>query len=536
MSEGERGTLSPTVEKGDAAARTASPALELHRLSKTFAGRTVLRDAELVLQRGEVHALLGQNGSGKSTLIKCLAGYHTPDEGSRIVVGGGVLEPGSPAASYQVGCRFVHQDLALVDSMSIADNLFLSSHFPTRIGNVDRRRCRRLTQKALSAIGLELDPGRLVGTLRPSERTGVAIARALLSNTDVLPSVVVLDEPTATLPSHEVEALLTTLRATAASGVAILYITHHVDEIRSFAQRVSILRNGSLVGTWDVTGLTTLEVVRHLVGEELAEELSQAQTTTQALPAGDPVLSVRSLAARRLRELTVDVRPGEVVGLYGLTGSGREDALTAIFGAIRPDGGTVSVAGRELRPGRPTDAIEAGIGYLPPDRKILGVAMELSARHNLTLLDIAPFWRRGLLRRRPESTEASRWFDRLGVEPRNGEAAPLGTFSGGNQQKVLLAKWLRIRPKVLLLDEPSQGVDVGAKLEVHRRIQEAARNGAAVVICSSEVEELVALCHRVLVIRAGHVGDELTGDRVTRSEINFTLHGGENVQQAERVN
>ena len=528
--------MSPAVETEDARARTSSPALELHHLSKTFAGRTVLRDAELVLARGEVHALLGQNGSGKSTLIKCLAGYHVPDERSRIVVGGEVLDPGSPAASYQLGCRFVHQDLALVDSMSIADNLFLSSHFPTRIGNVDGRRCRRLTDRALAAIGLELDPRRLVGTLRPSERTGVAVARALLSDTDVLPSVVVLDEPTATLPSHEVEALLTTLRATAASGVAILYITHHVDEIRSFAQRVSILRNGSLVGTWNVAEVNTPELVRNLVGEELAEELSQAQGTTGALPTSDPVLSVRSLAARRLRELTLDVRSGEVVGLYGLTGSGREDALTAIFGAIRPDGGTVSVAGRELRAGRPTDAIEAGIGYLPPDRKTLGAAMQLSARHNMTLLDIGPYWRRGLLRRRPESAEAGRWFDRLGVEPRTGEAAPLGTFSGGNQQKILLAKWLRIRPKVLLLDEPSQGVDIGAKLEVHRQIQEAAGNGAAVVICSSEVEELVALCHRVLVIRGGRVGDELTGDRVTTSEINLALHVGEKVQQAERVN
>jgi ribose transport system ATP-binding protein len=524
------------VESGAARTRTASPALELHHLSKTFAGRTVLRDAELVLARGEIHALLGQNGSGKSTLIKCLAGYHLPDEGSHIVVGGEDLEPGSPTASYQAGCRFVHQDLALIDSLSIADNLFLSSHFPTRIGMVDRRRCRRLTARALSAIDLELDPNRLVGTLRPSERTGVAVARALLSDGDALPSVVVLDEPTATLPSHEVEALLTTLRATAAAGVAILYVTHHIDEVRSFAQRVSILRNGALVGTWNVADVRTPELVRELVGEALAEQLSQAQDTTEVVPAGEPVLSVRSLAARRLRELTLDVRPGEVVGLYGLTGSGREDALTAIFGAIQPDGGSVSVAGVELRAGRPTDAIDAGIGYLPPDRKTLGAAMELSARHNMTLLDIGPFFRRGLLRRRPESSEASYWFERLGVEPRNGEGAPLRTFSGGNQQKVLLAKWLRIHPKVLLLEEPSQGVDVGAKLEVHRQIQEAAGNGAAVVISSSEVEELVALCHRVLVIRAGRVGDELTGDRVTMTEINLTLHRGENVQQAERVN
>ena len=222
-------------------------ALTVSKLSKTFNGRTVLSEFGITIEPGEIHALLGQNGSGKSTLIKALAGYHPPDAGAIVQVGGRDLDPGSPASSYHIGCRFVHQDLALVGTMSVQDNLFLSSSYPTRFGVVDRRATRRATATALSLVGLDLDPDHPVAALRPSERTGVAIARALLSQDGTLPAVVVLDEPTATLPTHEVSTLLATLRATAASGVAILYITHHLDEIRGFAQKVSVLRNG---GSW----------------------------------------------------------------------------------------------------------------------------------------------------------------------------------------------------------------------------------------------------------------------------------------------
>ena len=512
-----------------------TPALAVSKLSKTFNGRTVLREFGITVERGQIHALLGQNGSGKSTLIKALAGYHAPDPGAIVQVGGRDLDPGSPASSYQLGCRFVHQDLALVATMSVRDNLFLVSGYPTRMGFLDRRASRRATAKALSAVALDLDPDQPVATLRPSERTGVAIARALLSRDGTLPAVVVLDEPTATLPTHEAATLLDTLRATAASGVGILYVTHHLDEIRDFAQKVSVLRNGDLAGCWNVSEIPSAELVRQLVGEQLAAELNVAQESLPALPGGPPALSVSGLKAARLRDFSLDVRPGEIVGLYGLTGSGREDALTAIYGAVKREAGSVRVAGEQLPAGRPDGAIKAGVGYLPPDRKTLGCVMQHSARHNLTLLDLRPFWRRGTLHRKLEAAEADAWFEKMQVEPRDGENAPLSTFSGGNQQKILLARWLRVSPAVLLLDEPTQGVDIGAKIEVHRHITAAARAGAAVVVCSSEVEELVSLCERVLIIRNGSISEELAGSNVNVAAINFSFHSGKTVPESGKV-
>jgi ribose transport system ATP-binding protein len=501
-------------------------ALTASKLSKTFNGRTVLREFEITVQPGEIHALLGQNGSGKSTLIKVLAGYHTPDHGAVIRVGGRDLDPGSPAAAFQLGCRFVHQDLALVHGLSVQDNLFLTSGYPTRLGAVNRKAARRAAVRALSVIGLDIDPDQPVGALRPAQRTGVAVARALLGHDGELPAVVVLDEPTATLPTHEVHALLATLRSTAASGVGILYVTHHLDEIRGFAQRVTVLRNGGRIGCWDVPAISGADLVRQLVGEQLADELDTAQESPRpgAPGAGAAILTVSGLRAARLRELSLRVRPGEIVGIYGLTGSGREDALTAIYGSVRREAGSVRVESLELPAGRPDAAIKAGVGYLPPDRKALGGVMDLSARHNLTLPELRPFWRRGTLRRKLETAEVRTWFDQMKVEPRDGTEAPLSTFSGGNQQKILLAKWLRLAPRVLLLDEPSQGVDIGAKLEVHRQVAAAARGGAAVVVCSSEVEELVALCERVLIMRDGYVSDELTGPRVSVTDINLSFH------------
>jgi ribose transport system ATP-binding protein len=308
--------------------------------------------------------------------------------------------------------------------------------------------------------------------------------------------------------------------------VGILYVTHHLDEVRDFARRVTVLRNGSRIGCWDVSEISSADLVRRLVGEQLADELDAAQDSPRpgAPTGGTAILTVSGLRAARLRELSLRVRPGEIVGIYGLTGSGREDALTAIYGSVRREAGSVRIGNLELPAGRPDAAIKAGVGYLPPDRKALGGVMDMSARHNLTLPYVRPFWKRGTLHRKPEAAEVSTWFDRMMVEPRDGTEAPLSTFSGGNQQKILLAKWLRLAPKVLLLDEPSQGVDIGAKLEVHRQITAAARGGAAVVVCSSEVEELVALCERVLVMRDGHVSDELTGSRVNVTEINLSFH------------
>ncbi|MCU1480653.1 MAG: Monosaccharide-transporting ATPase [Subtercola sp.] len=503
---------------------TEEYALDVRSMTKSFAGKAVLQDFDLTIEPGEIHALLGQNGSGKSTFIKALAGYHEPDAGSFVAVGGKDLAFGSPKDSFALGCRFVHQDLALILDMSVLDNMFMSSSFPMRMGVVDKREGRRRAKRALETVGLDLDLDTFVKDLRPAERTGLAVARALLSHNNETPSVLVLDEPTASLPTIEVQALLATVRRTAAAGVGILYVTHHLDEIPNFAQRVSVLRNGRLVGTWKTAEISHRELVEHLIGEALAAEMNTQRDKVDSDLSASPAIVVSGLQAGRLEDFSISVRPGEIVGLYGLTGSGREEILPAIFGSLSADAGTIVVQGKTLEMGRPDAAIRLGIGYMPPDRKTLGGFMSQTARHNMTLLSMKQFFRGGFLRKKPEVAEAARWFERLNVQPQKAEEALLSTFSGGNQQKILLGKWLRIDPKVMLLDEPSQGVDVGAKLEVHKQIALAATNGTAVIIGSSDVEELASLCERVLVLRDGHVAEELTGARVTVKDINTSFH------------
>ncbi|HEX4061327.1 MAG TPA: sugar ABC transporter ATP-binding protein [Streptosporangiaceae bacterium] len=509
------------------------PALEIRGLSKTFGVKTVLDSFELTVQPGEIHVLLGQNGSGKSTLIKILSGYHDPDPGGLVRVGGGELHFGSPASSRALGCRFVHQDLGLVETSSVLDNLLIGPGFPTSAGTIRRRSARKLARDALAAVGLDIDPAKPVAALGSAERTGVAIARAMFrpaaghlsgqeSRGETKPAALILDEPTAALPVNEVERLLANLRATAATGVGILYVTHHLDEVTGFADRVSVLRNGVLIDTWRVPELDRDRLIHQLIGAEL-EQVQRIETPRADTRAQPPVVSASDLWAGPVEGLTLDAWAGEVTGICGLTGSGRESILGALFGA-RPRAGEVRIAGKPLKPHRTDLAILAGVAYLPSDRRASGAVMDLTARENLTLVNLKPFWRHLLLRKKLEKAEVARWFEKFDVRPKDGISDPLNTFSGGNQQKLLFAKWLREIPKVLLLDEPTQGVDVGAKAELHRQIVAAARLGAAVIVSSTDLDELVTLCSRVLVIRNGQIFEEITGGNLTTSTLNRSFH------------
>ncbi|MGK5115497.1 sugar ABC transporter ATP-binding protein [Geodermatophilus sp. CPCC 205506] len=498
--------------------------LDLRGLAKSFDDKTVLHPFELQIGPGEVHALLGQNGSGKSTLIKLLSGYHQPDPGGEGWVGGESLTFGSPDASRRLGLRFVHQDLGLVGKNTVLDNFFFGRGFPRRFGTILQGAAERECAAALSAVGLDVSPGAQVSSLSPAQRTGVAVARALHAG-GTPARVLVLDEPTATLPTEEVEHLHTMLRSAAAGGVAILYVTHFLDEVYALAQRVSVLRDGHLVLTSPVSQVSRRQLVHELVGGEL-ETVHQAiaQDSESADSRGGKVLSVQDLHGQSLRGVDLEAAAGDVVGVYGLTGSGREALLGAVFGSLPRESGRVEVAGRPLPPLRPDRSIAAGVGYLPPDRKTTGGFMQLTATDNLTLVDLAPFWSRGVLRRKAESTEAAGWFDRLQVRPPRALNAPLSSFSGGNQQKILFAKWLRMQPDVLLLDDPTQGVDVGAKAVLHRQIITERERGAAVVISSTDVEELASLCDRVLIMHEGRVAQVLDGPDVTEAGINRASH------------
>lgn len=487
-------------------------ALEIRALTKTFAGGRALDGVDLDLVPGEVHALLGENGSGKSTLIKILSGYHRPDPGSAVRIGGEELVFGNPSASYLLGARFVHQDLGLVEEASIRDNLAYGPGFPTRVGTIRGAAARARTIAALARVDLDVDPETLVGALSPAQKTGVGVARALLSDDDVPVRLLVLDEPTARLPEQEVNKLLDIVRTVAREGIAVLYVSHRLDEIFEIAQNVTVLRDGSKVITRPVAGLTRNELLQHLLGAELERAHRDSSNVDSSL---EPVLRVSGLGNEVLTDVSFLVSPGEIVGIAGISGSGREALCGTIYGGRKRDAGTVTVAGTALVANRPDLAIAEGVAYVPAERKLQGAFMNLSATENISIANMRQIWRGLALRTRLERLMGRTWFERLGVRPAGATEQIMSAFSGGNQQKIVFAKWFQREPVLFLLDEPTQGVDVGAKAELHRALFSAAESGAAILMSSGDVDELMTTCDRVLILRSGRIVTELSGAELT---------------------
>ncbi|MFF0283934.1 sugar ABC transporter ATP-binding protein [Rhodococcus aetherivorans] len=497
-------------------------ALRLTGLAKSFGATTALEPFDLEIAQGEIHALVGENGSGKSTFIKILAGYHVPDGGD-VQVAGHALELGSPESAHRLGIRFVHQDLGLINDLSVEDNLYLTNGFPTRLGTVSAKKARAGAQQALSRLDLAVDPSAKVETLSPAQRTGVAVARALYPDPTAPVRVIVMDEPTATLPQEEVVHLLSLVKSVASTGVGVIFVTHRLDELFGFADRITVLRDGVKQATRSVAELTRREIVNLMVGTEFDE--AHAEATNLPHFERTQVLSVSHLKSVPLRDVSFTVAAGEVLGVAGLTGSGREILLSAVFGGCPRDGGDAHVGSDRLPAGRPDLAVQLGVGYVPPDRKLNGALLDLTARENLVLPRLRPFWKFPRLHKSAESNEVRRWFEKLDIRPREGLTRPLATFSGGNQQKVVLAKWLRLDPRLLLLDEPTQGVDVGAKATIYHHLLEAAGTGTAIAVASSDSDELAAICNRVIVLRDGRIVAELVGDAVTAKNISAEALG-----------
>lgn len=513
-------------------ARSTS-ALRLHNLSKSFNGTTVLRGADLVVERGEIHALVGENGSGKSTLIKVLAGFHKPDAGATAEVGGRELELGSATSARDLGCRFVHQDLGLVSTLSVLDNLMLGNAqgYPVRWGTIKRTAARAQARAMLDRIDLDADLSAPVWSLPIAEQTGVAIARALRDDGDRPASLLVLDEPTASLPFDEVQRLHELVRSAADHGVGVVYVTHRLEEIFQLTDRVTVLRDGVVVGDHDTVDLDHDSLVDLLVGKSF----SLSRLAGEA-PLAEPVLSIAGLSAGKLSDFSLLVSPGEIVGLAGITGSGRESVLPAVFGGMPRRAGVVEVGNTAVPPVAPHVSMRNGIGYLPPDRATLGALLEMTGEENLTFGDLRPFSSFFFLSASKERAETQNWFERLDVRPlRAALEHKISVLSGGNQQKVLIGKWLRLQPRVLLLDEPTQGVDIGAKAQIHAEVAAAAESGAAVVVASTDIEELVSLCHRVLVIAHGSAFVELAGNDVNNSNLVKAILRSSAGDHAERV-
>jgi ribose transport system ATP-binding protein len=499
-------------------ARTpASASLSIRGLNKSFPGVKALVEVSFEVARGEVHALLGENGSGKSTCIKILSGYYRPDSGI-VKIAGSELSFGGRSHAHRVGARFVHQDLGLVDTLSVADNLALGSGFPTHWGTIGRKRAEAAASEALERVGLSVSPRTLVADLPLAERTGVAVARALQEDEEFPAGLLVFDEPTATLPDPEVSRLMEIIRTASSAGIGILYVTHRLNEVFDIADSTTILREGRVAATAPVRSLTRDSLLHYLLGDKFAE---LTDMSAMAPHAADPevALMVDALSAGRMSNVSLRAYAGEVLGIAGITGSGREVVCGGIFGAVQRQQGTVSVAGQAIPANRPASSIVSGLAMLSAERKRFGAFLDLPARENMSISALRPFVRWATLNRRKESSEVASWFDRLDVRPRDDLERKLGTFSGGNQQKILLGRCLRLRPKVLLCDEPTQGVDIGAKASLHEELLKTAADGAAVIISSSDTEELVSLCNRILVFRGGSIGTELRGTEITVSRV-----------------
>jgi ribose transport system ATP-binding protein len=461
------------------------------------------------LGRQEIVGLVGQNGSGKSTLIKVLAGFHEPDPGSAVELDGTPMTFGDPAAARGLGLRFVHQDLALVLDLSVTENLALGRGYATGVaGRIRWGAEHRDAVRRLRELGYDIDVRLPVGKLGAAERSGVAVARALEHWEDA--RVLVVDEPTASLPAAEVHILLQAIERVRRGGLSVIYVSHRLDEVLGISDRLVVLRDGRVVTTVNSKSATEADVIARMVGQEV---LSAPSPRKRSAPGG-PVLAVKAVGGVVVVDATFEVHAGEVLGIAGLRGSGREELLSLIFGS-QPRLGEVRVDGQVIVDGNPTRSMAAGMALVPSDRRGQGSIGGLTLRENCTLTDLERHSNRlGAIDRRQEKEEVRKWIADLDIKPQRTEAN-FATLSGGNQQKVVFAKWLRRSPRVLLLDEPSQGVDVQAKATIHRLARDTASNGSAVLVASSDDNELCDICDRVLIMRDGTVAGQLAGDEVT---------------------
>jgi ribose transport system ATP-binding protein len=491
-----------------------APLLEVRGLVKDYPGVRALDGVDFAVTAGQVHCLVGQNGAGKSTLIKCIAGLVTPTAGA-VVVEGEPLASGDPAAALARGIATIYQELDLVDDLTVADNLFLG-HELHRGPLLDRRSTRRAATEVLDRLGhADISPRTLVGTLPPAAKQIVSIARALTRNARLL----VMDEPSAVLGQGEVETLFAVIRRLTGEGVGVVYISHRLEEVAAIGDTTTVLRDGRTVASDLGADTPRSELIAAMVGRQFADVFPDREPDRAP---GPVVLRIEGLARRpAVHGVSFEVHEGEIVGIAGLVGAGRTELLRLVAGLDRPDAGHVTVGDHRLPPGRADLANRAGVGLAPEERKTQGLWPGWDLVRNVSVADLRRFRRRGLIDRRAERGEAVHHLRSLQTVPDDPDRL-VGQLSGGNQQKVVLARWLLRHCRVLLLDEPTRGVDVGAKAEIYRVVHTLAAGGLAVVLVSSELAELIGLCDRIVVLAEGH--QTAIVDAATATEAELLTH------------
>jgi ribose transport system ATP-binding protein len=505
------------------------PLLQMEHISKAFPGVVALVDAHLSINPGEVHALVGQNGAGKSTLIKILTGAYHRDSGS-INFDGRIVDFQSPQQAQDNGISTIYQEINLVAFRSVAENVFMGRE-PRRWGFIDWRKMHAETAKLLERLSVSIDVTQPLMNYNIAIQQMVAIARAVSFDS----KLVVMDEPTSSLNEREVETLFNIIRQLKADGVSVLFVGHRLDELYAICDRVTIMRDGQTVDVREMKGLPKVELVAKMLGKELVDVRQHGQTSFavgQHHADQKVLLEARGLRRGRvLQGASVDVHAGEIVGLAGLLGSGRSEVARAIFGADPVEEGEVRVEGQPTHFHSPADAIHAGIGFCPEDRKMDGIIPYLSVRENLTLAALPTLSRNGIVSGEKQQEVVDSFIRRLGIKT-TGPEQKIRELSGGNQQKVLLARWLCLNPKLLILDEPTRGIDVGAKAEIQALIEELAEKGLGVLMISSELEELLEGSDRVVVLRDGQTVASLQHEEISQGAVMAAMaHGDDDNHQ-----
>jgi rhamnose transport system ATP-binding protein len=506
--------------------------LVLRHAAKSFGAVQALLDGSIELYPGEAHALVGENGAGKSTLVKILAGVHQPDAGALLVDGREVTLHG-PAAARAAGIAVIYQEPALFPDLTVAENMFIgrqplsASPAPFIGRRIDRRAMRAEAAAIFGRLGVQLDPARIARGLSIADQQVVEIGKAI----SLQARVIVMDEPTAALSAAEVDRLFDVVRTLCAASTAVLFISHRLEEVFALCQRVTVMRDGRQVLTRELAGLVAGDLVRAMVGRELAERPAEEHGTP-----GEPLLTVERLTREGVfTDISFTVRAGEIVALAGLVGSGRSEVARAIFGIDKYDAGAVAVRGKPLRRGSPTGAMASGVGFVPEDRRQQGLVMDMSVQQNVALASLRRLRRAGFIRSSAERGLAADWAARLKIK--YGRLRdPVSMLSGGNQQKVVLAKWLGRKPAVLIVDEPTRGIDVATKAEVHHLLIQLAQDGVGVLMISSELPEVLRISDRILVMREGRLMAELAHADASEEEILSAATGQAPSQEPPEAN
>ncbi|MFL9965628.1 sugar ABC transporter ATP-binding protein [Paraburkholderia sediminicola] len=490
--------------------------LEVRNISKTFPGVKALNRVNLEIRRGEVLALAGENGAGKSTLMKILTGVYAPDPGGSILIDGKETALRDNNHARALGIGIIYQELSVVENLSVAENIFLAKEPLGRLGLIDRARMHSGAREILKTIDLDLDPATRVSELSVGQQQMIEIAKAISDQSQVI----IMDEPTASLSHHETRTLMELIKKLRQKGISIIYISHRLEEVFELADRITVLRDGSTVDTLPAASVTRESLVRKMVDRELSELYAAPVSHATA----EPVLQVRNLTLRatrsadaRIRDVSFTLHRGEVLGIAGLVGSGRTEIMEMIFG-MRPYTGQIAVDGKPVSIRNPHNAIEHGIGFVTEDRKAQGLVLGMSVRENFSLTHLARYSPFQFLQRAKEDESCRQFVRTLDVKTTTIEQKVVN-LSGGNQQKIVIAKWVALNPKVLIVDEPTRGIDIGAKAEVHALLTRLAARGIGIIVISSDLLEVLAVSDRILVVREGRLNGELSREEATAERV-----------------